>query len=165
VFTIHLPSLRERSDDLPMLVQLYLRRFSRELGREIREVAPETLERLRGYSWPGNIRELQSVLKQALLQAHGEVLLPEFLPADLPVESRGGKVCETMPRFRPGMTLAELEREAIQQCLLQTGGNRQRAAELLRISTRTLLRKIREFGLEDPRRPTAPASDKHSTEH
>ncbi len=164
VFTIHLPSLRERSDDLPMLVQLYLRRFSRELGREIREVAPETLERLRGYSWPGNIRELQSVLKQALLQAHGEVLLPEFLPADLPVESRGGKVCETMPRFRPGMTLAEVEREAIQQCLLQTGGNRQRAAELLRISTRTLLRKIREFGLEDPLRPAAPASDEHSPE-
>jgi two-component system, NtrC family, response regulator AtoC len=165
VFTIHLPSLRERSDDLPMLVQLYLRRFSRELGREVREVAPETLDRLRGYSWPGNIRELQSVIKQALLQAHGEILLPEFLPADLPVQSGGGTVCETAPRFRPGMTLAEVEREAIQHCLFQTGGNRQRAAELLRISTRTLLRKIREYGLEDPRRPTAPASGEHSPEH
>ena len=56
------------------------RRFSRELGREVREVAPEALERLRSYSWPGNIRELQSVLKQALLQASGTVLLPAFLP-------------------------------------------------------------------------------------
>ena len=80
VFTIHLPPLRERGDDLPLLVQHYLRRFSRELGREVREVAPEALERLRSYSWPGNIRELQSVLKQALLQASGTVLLPAFLP-------------------------------------------------------------------------------------
>ena len=80
VFTIHLPPLRERGDDLELLVQFYLRRVSRELGREVREVAPEALERLRGYSWPGNVRELQSVLKQALLRAHGPVLLPEFLP-------------------------------------------------------------------------------------
>ncbi|TMQ34613.1 MAG: sigma-54-dependent Fis family transcriptional regulator, partial [Planctomycetota bacterium] len=80
VFTIHLPPLRERGDDLVMLLQHYLRRFNRELGREVREVAPEVLERLRSYSWPGNIRELESVLKQALLQASGPALLPTFLP-------------------------------------------------------------------------------------
>src|SRR5271168_807515 len=80
VFTIQLPPLRERGDDLPILIQHYLRRISRELGREIREVAPEALERLRNYPWPGNIRELQSALKQALLQASGSVLLPAFLP-------------------------------------------------------------------------------------
>src|SRR5205807_7135709 len=76
VFAIHLPPLRERGEDLPLLVRHYLRRFSRELGREVRDVAPEALERLRDYSWPGNIRELQSVLKQALLKASGPVLLP-----------------------------------------------------------------------------------------
>src|SRR5882762_9371289 len=80
VFAIHLPPLRERGEDLPLLVRHYLRRFSRELGREVQEVAPEALERLRGYGWPGNIRELQSVLKQALLQASGTILLPAFLP-------------------------------------------------------------------------------------
>ena len=80
VFAINLPPLRERGEDLPLLVQFYLRRGSRELGREVREVAPEALARLRGYPWPGNVRELQSVLKQALLRAHGPVLLPEFLP-------------------------------------------------------------------------------------
>src|SRR5499433_3946999 len=83
VFTIPLPPLRERGDDLPLLVRHYVRRFSRELGREVSQVAPETLERLRNYSWPGNIRELQSVLKQALLQASGAVLLPAFLPEPL----------------------------------------------------------------------------------
>src|SRR5271163_3454433 len=75
VFTIHLPPLRERGDDLPLLVRHYLRRFSHELGREVGEVAPEALKRLCSYSWPGNVRELQSVLKQALLQASGTILL------------------------------------------------------------------------------------------
>src|SRR5207248_592229 len=80
LFSIHLPPVRERGADLPLLVRHYLRRFSRELGRQVQEVAPDTLERLCGYPWPGNIRELQSVLKQALLQASGPVLLPAFLP-------------------------------------------------------------------------------------
>src|SRR5262245_35408254 len=97
VFTIHLPPLRERGDDLELLVHFHLRRVSRDLGREVREVAPEALERLCGYSWPGNVRELQSVLKQALLRAHGPVLLPEFLPelseaprAPVPTAPSGG---------------------------------------------------------------------------
>src|ERR1700724_3022201 len=80
VFTIHLPPLRERGDDLAVLVRHYLRRSGRELGRDVREVAPEALERLKSYAWPGNIRELQSVLKQALLQARGTTLLPAYLP-------------------------------------------------------------------------------------
>src|SRR3954462_3467183 len=79
VFTVHLPPLRERGEDLPMLVNYYLRRFSRELGKDVREVAPETMERLRKYAWPGNIRQLQSVVKQALLHATGSVLIPAFL--------------------------------------------------------------------------------------
>ena len=101
VFTIHLPPLRERGDDLPMLVQYYLRRFSRELGREVREVAPEALERLRGYPWPGNIRELQSVLKQALLKASGPVLLPAFLPE--PLGGAGAPAPPAPPAAEPGV--------------------------------------------------------------
>ncbi len=158
VVTIHLPPLRERGDDLSLLVQLFLRRFNRELGREVREVAPEAMERLRSYSWPGNVRELQSVIQQALLKATGTVLLPVYLPDDLLPETLASGACATAARSRPGSTLADLEREAIQQCLIQTGGNRQRTAERLGISTRTLLRKIREYGLEDPLRPaTRPA--------
>src|SRR3984957_14595922 len=83
VFTIHLPPLRERGDDLPMLVAHYARRFSRDLSRDVREVTAETMERLCSYPWPGNIRELQSVLKQALLRATGPVLVPAFLPEPL----------------------------------------------------------------------------------
>src|SRR5438309_3758344 len=98
VFTIHLPPLREREDDLLLLVQYYLRRFNRELGREVREITPEGLERLRGYPWPGNVRELQSVLKQALLQASGPVLLPAFLPEPL-----GGAGGTAPPAAEPGV--------------------------------------------------------------
>jgi two-component system nitrogen regulation response regulator GlnG len=86
VLTIHLPPLRERGGDLPLLARHYVRRFGLELGRDVRDVAPEALDRLRAYSWPGNVRELQSVLKQALLRATGPVLLTAFLP-ELPVLS------------------------------------------------------------------------------
>lgn len=150
VFTIHLPPLRERGDDLLMLVKHFLRRFSRELGREVHDIAPEAQERLHAHSWPGNIRELQSVLKQALLRATGTVLLSAFLPAELPEDGRDIKRQEAGPPFRPHRTLAQLELEAIQQCLIDTGGNRKETAAILGISTRTLLRKIRTYGLENP---------------
>src|SRR5579862_5006899 len=80
VFTIRLPPLRERGDDLPMLINYYLRRFSRDLGKDVREVAPETIARFRSYSWPGNVRQFQSVIKQALLRSTGTILIPAFLP-------------------------------------------------------------------------------------
>jgi two-component system nitrogen regulation response regulator GlnG len=161
VFTIHLPALRDREEDLLMLVQLFVRRFNRELGRSVTEVAPETLKHLLGYSWPGNIRELQSVIKQALLQSTGTMLLPAFLPSEVLQEHRDGVSSHTMSSYRSGTKLEELEREAIQQSLIQTGGHRQRTAETLGISTRTLLRKIHMYGLEDPLRPTAAAASHH----
>lgn len=159
VFTIKLPPLREREDDLPLLVSLYIKRFSSELGRDVREIAPEALARLRSYSWPGNVRELQSVLKQALLQASGEVLLPLFLPDQVPLPVQQNKTHNTA-RFHPGKTLSDLERSAIQDCLIETQGNRNRASQLLGISPRTLLRKIRAYRLKDPLRDPRPGSGK-----
>ncbi|HEY2157541.1 MAG TPA: sigma-54 dependent transcriptional regulator, partial [Isosphaeraceae bacterium] len=153
VFTIHLPPLRERGEDLEPLVKLYLRRFGRELGREVSEIAPEAWELLRNHSWPGNIRELQSVLKKALLQSSGTVLLAAFLPEELSHGDQQTNAIDATARFRPGVSLSELERGAIQECLNRTGGNRQQTADLLGISTRTLLRKIREYKLDDPLRP------------
>jgi two-component system nitrogen regulation response regulator GlnG len=161
VFSVPLPPLRHRGDDIPLLVQLYTRRISAELGKEVCEVAPEAMEILCDYPWPGNIRELQSVLKQAILQATGTLLLSNYLPPDL--MPRGGHNFDPLRTHFPlGTTLAELERRAIQECLTQTGGNRQQTAELLGISTRTLLRKIRGYELEDPLRHGHPNG--HPTE-
>ncbi|HEV3164694.1 MAG TPA: helix-turn-helix domain-containing protein, partial [Isosphaeraceae bacterium] len=161
VFTIHLPPLRERDDDLLMLVQYYLRRFNRELGREVREVTAEGLERLRGYPWPGNVRELQSVLKQALLKASGPVLLPAFLPEPL-----GGAGETAPPAAEPGEetfvirqvvgsdvrdlyaeTHRQLDRLLLPRVLQLTRGNLLQAALLLGIARQTLRLKLRDLGL------------------
>lgn len=97
VFTIALPPLRDRIDDLPQLVDHFLRRFSPELGKDVQSASPETLEIMRRYPWPGNIRELQSVIKWALLQAQGPVLLPGFLPESV----RAPETAEGAPRETP----------------------------------------------------------------
>ena len=164
VFTIQLPPLRERGDDLPLLVRHYLRQFSRELAREVQDVAPEALEHLRRYSWPGNIRELQSILKQALLHARGTTLLAAFLP-DLPEESgatrtepasEGGEAdMETFIRRcldqRAGDLLEATHRKVdlllLTRVLEETRGNQNQAARLLGIARETLRRRIRELGL------------------
>jgi DNA-binding NtrC family response regulator len=163
VFTIHLPPLRERGDDLPILVRHYLKRISRELGREIREVAPDALERLRSYSWPGNIRELQSTLKQALLQASGTILLTAFLP------ELSGTSNESNPAPRAAAELGleafirerlvpdaddlyaethrQVDRLLLTRVLEFTGGNQHQAARLLGIARQTLRVKLRDLGM------------------
>lgn len=150
VFTIHLPPLRDRGDDLRILVAHFIRRYCRELGRDVQQVAPEAMQRLKDYSWPGNVRELQSVIKQALLRAVGATLIPAFLPACFHPDRAEGEQGESATHPSPRGTLDEVERETIQRCLRESAGNRQRTAELLGISPRTLLRKIRKYGLEDP---------------
>jgi two-component system nitrogen regulation response regulator GlnG len=157
VFSIQLPALRERGDDLPLLVHHYLNRFSRELGREVREITPEALEVLRQYPWPGNIRELQGVLKQALLQATGVVLVPAFLPAALrgPPEPAADFSFEAfiLRRLAEGSTglsaeaHQQLDRLLLRLVLRHTSGNQVQAARVLGISRQTLRLKIREFGL------------------
>jgi two-component system nitrogen regulation response regulator GlnG len=165
VFTIPLPALRERGDDVPMLVQHYLRRFSRELSREVREIAPAALELLRRYPWPGNIRELQGVLKQALLQATGTVLVPAFLPESLraPSDPAAGQdaAAETefsfeafiLRRLQEGSAALSaeahqhLDRLLLRLALRHTDGNQVQAARVLGISRQTLRSKTRELGL------------------
>jgi two-component system nitrogen regulation response regulator GlnG len=164
VFPIHLPPLRERTEDLPALVQHYLRRFSRELGREVQEVAPEVLERLGSYTWPGNIRELQSVLKQALLRASGPILLPVFLPEPLAGHSPPSAPSPP-PGENPGLEsfvrlcLASdegdqyaqahrrLDRLLLPRVLDYARGSQQKAASRLGIARQTLRLKLREQGL------------------
>jgi two-component system nitrogen regulation response regulator GlnG len=161
VFTVALPPLRERGDDLPMLVRHYLRRFSRELGREVREASPEALAMLKAYPWPGNVRELQSVLKQALLQARGEVLLPAFLPESLrlaapPPEPNGdgfalerfiGERLEAGSQELYAETVSAVERVLLPLVLKHTGGNQVRAAKLLGVTRKTLRSRLRDLGL------------------
>ena len=162
VFTIRLPPLRERGDDLPMLVNYYLRRFSRELGKEVREVAPETMERLRKYAWPGNIRQLQSVVKQALLHATGSVLIPAFLrSAETADETAPGGASEEgwaafrtfiRRRLESGSTdlnaeaQLEVDRVLLTAVLEFTDANQFQAAKILGLSRQTLRQRLRNIG-------------------
>jgi two-component system nitrogen regulation response regulator GlnG len=176
VFTIHLPPLRERGDDLAVLVLHFVRRFSRELGREVQEVAPEALARLRAYSWPGNIRELQSVLKQALLQARGTTLLLAYLPAlaaepagSVPVSpsAEDDRNLETFVRLcltsddgdQYAQAHLRLDGVLLPRALEATGGNQQEAARRLGIARETLRRRLRELGLHLSRRLEADEGD------
>jgi DNA-binding NtrC family response regulator len=177
VFTIHLPPLRERGgDDLPLLVRHFVRRFSRELGREVQDVAPEALARLRAYSWPGNLRELQSVLKQALLQARGTTLLAAYLPA-LPEEPGGSVPGSPSAGDEPDLEAfvrrclaaddgdqyaqahGRLDRVLLTRTLEATGGNKQEAARRLGIARETLRRRLRELGLHLTHRLEADEDD------
>jgi two-component system nitrogen regulation response regulator GlnG len=230
-FSIHLPPLRTRGQDLDLLVEHFRRLANRDLKKDVRQVSPEAIEVLRAYSWPGNIRELQNAMRQAVLKTTGPVLLPDFLPefvraSDgtdvLPVGRRGAEpdgsldqlIIERLdaespqlyddmithveqrlvscvlqraggdkteaarllginptllrskaalelldlnvpkeddapaPRFHSGMTLAELEKEAIRYALEHTKGRRKEAAEMLGISTRTMQRRVKELELD-----------------
>jgi two-component system nitrogen regulation response regulator GlnG len=176
VFTVHLPPLRERDEDLPLLVQHFVRRYSRELARDVRAVAPEALERLRSYSWPGNVRELQSVLKQALLQARGTTLLPTFLPA-LPGEPSGPLTASPPAAGDPNLeafirlclasdegdlyaeTHRQVDRVLLTRVLEETGGNQVQAARRLGIARDTLRRRLSELGLQFTRRIEAREDD------
>ena len=136
---VHLPvpPLRERMDDLPLLIGQLLGKLNHKLGKNIREVDPQALEQLRRYSFPGNVRELENLLERALIFAEGDSLSTSDL--SLP---RG----ECLVSPRPA-TLKSLERQAIIDALHRWEGNRTRAAAELGITRRTLLNKIRQFGI------------------
>lgn len=173
VFTIELPPLRDRGDDLPLLVEHFLLRYSRELDKKVQQASPETLELLRRHTWPGNLRELQSVMKQALLQATGPVLLPEFLPAFLrstakPAETASPATLSEWDRFiadrlQAGTKdlyaewLALTERHLLTRVLRYTNGNQVQSAKILGIARNNLRNKIRSLGITIERSISADA--------
>jgi two-component system nitrogen regulation response regulator GlnG len=163
VFPVVLPPLRERGDDLPLLIHHFLKQLGPALGKEVQEVAPETLDLLRHYAWPGNVRELHSLLKQALLHATGPVLLPEFLPAALRTPKDSPPSGPDMPfpdwerfltdRLHVGSTdlyteaLTMMERPLLTRVLSHTGGNQLQAAQILGITRNSLRHKLRALGI------------------
>lgn len=169
VFTIRLPSLRERGGDLELLTDYCIARSAHEMKRNLPVIPDETRHFLRQYDWPGNIRELQSILKQAYLQMSGNVLLPEYLPSlkggsTSFVDSTGTNLSHdkspalnwdrfiterlgTGSRELYSECLTVMERQLIVKVLQRTSGNQLRAAELLGITRGTLRQKMRQLGV------------------
>ena len=144
VFRITLPPLRERREDIPLLIDEFVNRFNESFGKGIRSVSPECAQVLESYSWPGNVRELKNVVQRAVIVCNDEVIEPSHLPPrflpDKP-EHRVGS-------FRPGDTLDEVEKQTILLTLEHTGNNRTAAAEMLGISRRALYSRLKKHGIQ-----------------
>jgi DNA-binding NtrC family response regulator len=144
VVTVDLPALRERREDIPLLVKGFLDEFGRENNKQIRELTPEAMNVLLAYNWPGNVRELRNAIEQMVVLARNERLTVRDVPAAI----RSGADLSRINVVRTGMTVEEAERQLIVQALKETDGNRTRAAQKIGISRRTLHRKLKEYGLE-----------------
>src|SRR4051794_14123484 len=145
VVSIMLPPLRQRPDDIPILVDHFLKDISASRHTATRRVSPEVMRRFQQYRWPGNVRELRHMLESMMVLADGDVLTEN----DLPDQIRAGPQQAGTPRDLPtNMTMDQLEKLAITKALEQCGNNRTHAANRLGISVRTLQRKLRQYDLE-----------------
>jgi transcriptional regulator with PAS, ATPase and Fis domain len=144
VFRITLPPLRQRTGDVPLLIEEFLRRYNAQFDKNVRGVSPECVGLLESNEWSGNVRELKNVIQRAVLVCEGEVLLPEHLPPRF----MDKEVRQPEVTFEVGTGLDEVEREMIIRTLEHVHDNRTRAAELLGISRRTLYNKLDEYRIE-----------------
>ena len=143
-FVITVPPLRERREAIPELASTFLSRAASSFGKDVRTIAPDAMSALVNYPWPGNVRELRHTIDRAVIVAVGPRLTTRELPPELLLQDGGTPVDATFD-------LEQRERELIERALARFGGNRRRAAEALNISTVTLWRRIRRYGVRLPR--------------
>jgi Nif-specific regulatory protein len=142
IFPITLPSLRERKEDIPLLIEHFLARLKEERG-SARQLSPLAQEALLAYDWPGNVRELQNAVERAYVMAEGEVLHHYHLPQPLQATAENGAA--SLGLFE---AVEAFERDLIRHALRTTRGNRNQAAKLLRLSERALAYKVRKHGID-----------------
>ncbi len=145
VVTVDLPPLRDRRDDIPLLVKAFLDEFGRENNKPVRELTTDALNILRAYDWPGNVRELRNAIEQMVVLARAERLTVRDVPAAI----RAGADLSKINVVHAGMTVGDAERQLIAQALREADGNRTKAAQKIGISRRTLHRKLKKYGLEN----------------
>jgi DNA-binding NtrC family response regulator len=147
--TIHVPPLRERSEDTQLLAEYFLKMYARKYQRQITGISQTAYQRLFSHGWPGNVRELQNVMERAVLLAKNNKIEPVDLPFDngsLPEKNAAGANWDVPPN----MTLEEIEKFVIERTLQRTGGNKQAAANLLGIYRPRLYSKIKKYKIDIP---------------
>jgi len=142
VIDIQLPPLRERREDIPLLMQHFIQKFSKELKKAVSGVSGDALRILLNYPWPGNVRELENIIQRAITLSQHEVISPEDLPASI-IQKADEKLFEKAMEEK--FTLDQLEKEYIRRVLIETGGNKSKAAEKLGLDRKTLYRKLEEM--------------------
>jgi Nif-specific regulatory protein len=147
VVEIVVPGLRKRPDDIPILANHFLDRFTRETGRRIRGFTPEAMEQMRRYRWPGNVREMKNVIERAVVLCEGQQIdVGDLMLSKLATSGETNEASVPLDEFTP-LTLEELERRHIRATLVATGWNKSQTAQILGIERSTLDRKIRRYGL------------------
>jgi transcriptional regulator with PAS, ATPase and Fis domain len=142
VIDIEMPPLRERKEDIPILVQHFIHKFSKELKKAVSSVSEDALKILLNYFWPGNVRELENIIQRAITLSQHEVILPDDLPASI-IQKTDEKLFEKAMEEK--FTLDQLEKEYVKRVLIETGGNKSKAAERLGLDRKTLYRKLEEL--------------------
>jgi DNA-binding NtrC family response regulator len=145
VVKLEIPPLRQRREDIPLLMHHYLREYSEANNKPVPEIAPDVMDILLNYPWPGNVRELKNVIENVAIFAGEGGVTKDLLPATLNRKPQPGKSLS----IPPGMTMDELEKEAIYQTLELFDNNKTRAAEALNIGLRTLQRKLKDYESEE----------------
>ena len=149
VLPVHLPPLRERKEDIPLLVEHFIHKYNEQHGLNTEGAAEDVLARLLEYSWPGNVRELENAIERAMILTQGKKIEADCLPSE---------VLGTRPSWKKDLWGDEysikkanriMEEELIRKALKKTGGNRSHAVKILEISHPALLSKIKEYGIED----------------
>ncbi len=142
VLPVHMPPLRERKEDIPLLLDFFLERYNRQAGKQVEKVDEKALEILMNYHWPGNVRELENYVERAVVVSKKNVLTASDFPKELiyPPGERGEEGSET--------SLAQAEKNLILKTLRESNDNRTKAAEKLGITTRTLRNKLKEYGMK-----------------
>ncbi|AJE03784.1 sigma-54-dependent transcriptional regulator [Geobacter pickeringii] len=154
VFPVHIPALRERREDIPVLVKYYLDRYSRAFSRSFQEVSPEALALLEEYPWPGNVRELKNVIERTCIMHDGPRLIPGHLPREIspPAAPQAATPETALADLQLGLEAAtdRYERQLIAAALATTGNNVLQTAQLLKIPRGTLRYKMSRHGLDKP---------------
>jgi transcriptional regulator with PAS, ATPase and Fis domain len=147
VFPIDLPPLRERKDDIPALVEHFISKFSVEMNTPLKNIDRDAIDTLTAYSWKGNIRELENVIERAMILCEDELITGKHLrlapSAGGSLDDIGGGTLEEAAKA----ALRIVETRCIKRALEETHGNKTRAAELLKVSYKTLLTKIKDYGI------------------
>jgi DNA-binding NtrC family response regulator len=151
VFPVVIPPLRERKDDIPLLAAFFIRKYCMELKTPLKHLTKEALDALLNYPWKGNVRELENCIERAIILCDGETIMPEHITLNERVSFES-----TLRSLPTDGTLDETTREAVRiaetqritRALRETGGNKTRASELLRVSYKTLLTKIKDYGIK-----------------
>jgi len=158
VIEIHVPPLRERPEDIPLLAQYFLDKYAEKNGKPSLQIPSETMELLQKFHWPGNVRQLENVMERAIVLSPG----PKLQPADLPSNIHQSKTDGNFFVIPFGTPLEEIERHVISETLRRTEGDKKLTAQLLGIATRTVYRKLEAF--QDEKKPEQESTPSPNTD-